>query len=96
MPCLFALLGAIAPRLALFFLWIFTPIVNLAFRPWPGPAWIWALPGLIFFPLTTLLYSLMAATGDMTIWSWLIVFLAMIMDLGTYGNTYNQRDTLRG
>ena len=52
--CLFAILGAVAPRIALVLLWIFTPAVNLAF----GGAWLWPLLGLIFLPFTTLILTL--------------------------------------
>ena len=46
MVCLFVLLVAFAPRVALFFLWLFTDLVSRAF----GGAWLWPLLGLIFLP----------------------------------------------
>lgn len=48
MPCLFALFAAFAPRLALFFLWILTPLVSRGFGSFIVP-----LLGIIFLPFTT-------------------------------------------
>ena len=86
MPCLFALIGAFAPRIALVLLWLFTPLVNLVFS-----SWIWPLLGVIFLPFTTLLYVLLAVSGPMSFWGWLIVGMGLILDLGSYGQSYEQR-----
>jgi hypothetical protein len=79
--CLLALLAAISPRLALVLVWIFTNLVDRAFEGFLLP-----LLGLIFLPLTTLVYVLAyrPAVG-VTGWGWFFVVLAVLFDLGSYG-----------
>jgi hypothetical protein len=92
MPCLFALLGAFAPRIAVFVLWIFTPMVNAAFN-----SWIWPLLGVIFLPFTTLMWILvMAPLGTANFWGWLCVFLGLLIDLRSYGDAYVNRSQIPG
>jgi len=81
MGCLLALLAAISPRLALILVWIFTNLVDRAFEGFLLP-----LLGLVFLPLTTLVYvlayqPLVGVTG----WGWFFVALAVLFDLGSYG-----------
>jgi hypothetical protein len=79
--CLLAVLAAISPRLALVLVWIFTNLVDRAFEGFLLP-----LLGLIFLPLTTLVYVLAyrPAVG-VTGWGWFFVILAVLFDLGSYG-----------
>jgi hypothetical protein len=81
MGCLLALLAAISPRLALVLVWIFTNLVDRAFEGFLLP-----LLGLVFLPLTTLVYVLAyrPAVG-VTGWGWFFVVLAVLFDLGSYG-----------
>jgi hypothetical protein len=81
MGCLFALLAALSPRLALVLVWIFTNLVDRAFTGFLLP-----LLGLLFLPLATLLYVLAyrPVTG-VSGWGWFVVFLGLIYDLGSYG-----------
>ena len=81
MGCLLALLAAISPRLALILVWIFTNLVDRAFEGFLLP-----LLGLIFLPLTTLVYVLAyrPVTG-VTGWGWFFVIVAVLFDLGSYG-----------
>jgi CDP-diglyceride synthetase len=81
MGCLLALLAAISPRLALVLVWIFTNLVDRAFTGFLLP-----LLGLIFLPLTTLLYvlayqPLVGVSG----WGWVLVIVGLLFDLGSYG-----------
>lgn len=81
MGCLFALLAAISPRLALVLVWIFTNLVDRAFTGFLLP-----LLGLIFLPFTTLLYvlayqPLVGVSG----WGWVLVIVGLLFDLGSYG-----------
>jgi hypothetical protein len=78
--CLFALLAAVAPRLALIFLWLFTPLVKNAF----SSSIIVPLLGLIFLPLTTVVFVLVSPGGLMT-FEWLLLIFAFLVDLGAYG-----------
>ena len=66
MGCLFAILAVSFPRLALFFVWLFTPLVYRAFDTFLVP-----LLGVIFLPFTTLMYVLAYIPGvGLTGWGW--------------------------
>jgi hypothetical protein len=83
--CLFAVLAAVSPRIAFILLWIFTPVVNLAF----GGNWLWPLLGVIFLPFTVLLYALVMPTN---IWQWLIVLMGLLLDARQYMDAYENRN----
>jgi hypothetical protein len=81
MGCLFAILAALSPRLALVLVWIFTNLVDRAFEGFLLP-----LLGLIFLPFTTLLYVLAyKPVVGVSGWGWFLVFLGVLFDLGSYG-----------
>ena len=75
--CLFSLLVAGAPRLALVLLWIFRPErVEQAFETFLLP-----ILGLLFLPIVTFVYVLIAPDGIQGLdWFWL--GLALIIDVG--------------
>jgi hypothetical protein len=87
MGCLFAVVAALSPRLALLLLWLFTNLVDRAFDTFLVP-----LLGLLFLPFATLMYVLayQPVTG-VSGWGWLLVALAAALDLGTYGGGYGSR-----
>src|SRR5437762_11517552 len=72
-------------------MWIFTPWVDRAF----GPV-IWPILGIIFFPLTTLLYVILWNTGGrgVTGWEWIFLILALFGDLASLGGVGSQRGAL--
>jgi hypothetical protein len=79
--CLFAILGGLFPRIALVLLWIFTNDVDRAYD-----SFILPLLGLIFLPLTTLVYAVAwSPVGGVEGIEWLFVALAFVLDLGAYG-----------
>jgi hypothetical protein len=79
MGCLIALFA----RLALLVVWVSTPLVNLAFHE----DWLLPLLGIIFLPLTTLVYVLVSLPGSGVVgWSWFWVALALLLDLGTHSS----------
>jgi CDP-diglyceride synthetase len=81
MGCLFAILAALSPRLALVLVWIFTNLVDRAFEGFLLP-----LLGLIFLPFTTLLYVLAyQPVVGVSGWGWFFVFVGLLFDLGSYG-----------
>ena len=87
MGCLFALLAVFAPRLALLFLWLFTPLVSAAFD-----TWFWPLLGVIFAPFTTLMYVFVVAPlGSTNIWGWLCMILALLVDARNWYDSYSNR-----
>lgn len=93
MPCLFALVAAFAPRLALLFLWLFTNLVNRAFETFIVP-----LLGIIFLPFTTLMYVLVWSPGIGVVgFGWFWVFLGLLVDIGSYGGSaYSNRRRMPG
>jgi len=87
MGCLFAMLAVFAPRLAFFFLWLFTPLVNRAFD-----TWVWPLLGLVFAPFTALMYVFVVAPlGPTNFWGWLCMILAVLVDARNWYDTYTNR-----
>ena len=97
MPCLFAIIAALSPRLGVILLWIFTEYVTIAFNGWPVQPWLWALLGTIFLPWTTLLYLLVAAPlGGITFWGWMFVGMGLVLDVGAFAQAYRERKQIPG
>lgn len=84
MGCIFVLIALLSPRLAVILTWIFTPWVDRAF----GHV-IWPILGVIFLPLTTLLYVILWNTGGrgVTGWEWIFVALAFIADVAAHSRS---------
>jgi uncharacterized membrane protein len=79
--CLFALLSGLFPRLGLLIVWIFTNEVDQAYDTFILP-----LLGLIFLPLTTLVYALLwVPVGGVDGIEWFWVVLAFLFDIGALG-----------
>jgi hypothetical protein len=86
--CLFSLLVAGAPRLALVVLWIFRPErVDQVFETVLLP-----ILGLLFLPILTFVYVLIAPEGVQGL-DWLWLGLALIADVGVWaaGGYLNRR-----
>ena len=86
--CLFSLLVAGAPRLALVLLWILRPErVDLAFDTFLLP-----ILGLLFLPIVTFVYVLIAPQGVQGL-DWLWLGLALFLDVGVWaaGSYLNRR-----
>ncbi len=69
-------------------MWLFTPIINSAFS---GPI----LPGLglLFAPFTVMAYALVHGVGEMNVVGWLVVAMAVIIDIGAItGTGWTNRD----
>jgi uncharacterized membrane protein len=88
MGCLFALVAAFTPRIALIVLWIFTNLVDRAYSTFIVP-----LLGLIFLPYATLFYVLSwSPVGGLNAWGWLFVILGLMCDLAHWaGGAYTGR-----
>ena len=83
MPCLIALFALISPRLALFFVWIFSDILSGAYDSWIVP-----VLGFFLLPWTTLAYAAFWDWGPghhVTGIEWFFIVLAFLIDLGSYG-----------
>ena len=77
--CLFSLLVAGAPRLALLLLWLFRPErVESAFDGFVVP-----LLGWVFLPIVTFVYVLIAPQGIQGL-DWLWLGLALLADVGVW------------
>jgi hypothetical protein len=87
MPCLFAVIALLSPRLGIIVLWAFTNYVQRTFD-----TWFWPLLGLIFLPWTTLMYLLVSApVGEITFWGWLFVGLGFLLDVSALAQGFVNR-----
>jgi hypothetical protein len=77
--CLLLALFAFGPRFVLVIEWIFGRRIQHAFAHW----WVPAL-GLVFFPWTTLIYSLVWTTGGVHGANWIAVALGVFLDVLSY------------
>jgi hypothetical protein len=79
--CLLALLSGLFPRIGLIAVWIFTNDVDQAYDTFVLP-----LLGVIFLPLTTLVYALAwSPIGGVDGIEWFWVVLAFFFDVGALG-----------
>lgn len=85
MPCLVALFALISPRLALFFILVFSDWVGRAF----DGGWILPILGFFLLPWTTLGFVVMyeVDTPGVHGFEWFIVVLAFLVDIGTYARS---------
>ena len=92
MGCFAVLFALISPRLALFFLWIFSDLLGRAFDSWVLP-----VLGFFLLPWTTLAYACMWDLGSNQVsgFEWFIVILAFLADLSGYGLIGNRRQYSR-
>jgi hypothetical protein len=93
MGCLFAIFGGLFPRLALLIIWLARPaLVGAAFHTWILP-----LLGIIFLPLTTLIYVVLYTPGIGVIGAeWFWVGLAALFDVAHLGAVFARRRQLAG
>jgi hypothetical protein len=78
--CLAILLALISPRLALFFVWLFSNLLSRAFDGWLVP-----LLGFFLLPWTTLAYALLWSSSNGVLgFEWFLVVLAFLFDIGAH------------
>lgn len=89
MGCIIGIIAALAPRIALLLVWIFTPYVSRAFLN----KFIWPFLGLLFLPFTTLMYSLVWVPGiGVTGVRWVWVVIGVVLDIAWHsGGAYRSR-----
>ena len=82
MPCLFALLALLTPRLLVALLWLFTRWFDGIFS-----SLLWPVLGLIFLPTTLLWYTAVQHwfAGQWTLWPVVGLVLALLIDLSPAG-----------
>ncbi len=87
MGCLVVLLAFLSPRLALFFVFLFSDLLSHAFDSWLIP-----LLGFFLLPWTTLAYAVMWSSSDRVAgFEWFIVILAFAVDLSSYARGDRER-----
>ena len=92
MPCLFALLALIAPRLTILLLVVVSDYIGAAYQ-----TLLWPLLGFFFMPLTTLAYAwAINSAGSVEGFQLVVVILAVLGDLSTTGGGYSQRAAVTG
>jgi hypothetical protein len=84
----------LGPRVG-FVIWWLVPLgraqVNLAFN-----TWLWPLLGVIFVPLTTLMYTVVYGANGIVGWDWLWIGLAVAADIATYSGSAYKRKSVPG
>jgi hypothetical protein len=91
MGCLLVLLAAVSPRLVTIIYWLARPVqFDAAFSGGP----IIPILGIVFLPLTTLMFVLVQTPGQGLVgWDWLWVGLALVADLaGTAATATDKRN----
>jgi hypothetical protein len=89
--CFVILLGAFAPRLALFLMALFNDEISKAF----DGSWVIPLIGWFLLPYTTLVYVLISWwQGGVEGFMWFFVALAFFVDISSYAGGYNRRSDL--
>ena len=92
MGCFVVLFALISPRLALFFILLFSDWIARAF----DGGWILPVLGFFLLPWTTLAYVVMWEIGDgVEGFAWFIVILAFVVDVLSYSRT-SRADSGRG
>jgi len=88
----------ILSRLGIVIWWIANPQShNLPYASWvlPGglvlPAWLWTVIGGLLIPWTTLAY-LIIYPGGVVGTDWIILGVALLVDLAGHGGTYRHRN----
>lgn len=83
MGCIVAFIGLLAPRFALFCLWIFSNRMTVAFD-----RFVIGFIGFLVLPFTTLMWALAyAPSGGVHGFGWILVAFGLFLDLGNYGNS---------
>ncbi len=90
MCCLAAVVLFLGPRAGVLLWWLF------ARARWDSAFDSIVIPilGLIFLPWTTLAYVLVFP-GGLSALDWILVIVAILVDLGSYGGGYRNREKMR-
>jgi len=88
MGCFVALFALISPRLALFFILVFSDWIGRAIDGWVVP-----VLGFFFLPWTTLAYVVMWQVDPKGVegLDWFIVAFAFVVDVASYARTSQSR-----
>ncbi len=87
MPCCLAIFALAAPRVVIALLFLFSRYLHDAYD-----TAIWPIVGFLFLPTTTLAYALAVnQVGGVTGLYLVLVVIAVLIDLGSYGYGVNRR-----
>ena len=91
--CAIAVMGLLGPRALILFWWLIDPARwNLVFQGFLLPAL-----GFVFLPWTTIAYVLFWTVGGLDFIGWVVVALAFVLDIGTYGGgAFGNRERVSG
>ena len=89
MPCILALIALLFPRVLIVILWLFTSWFSGVFS-----SALWPVLGFFFLPVTTLWYSVVINNygGHWGTTNILLLILAVIIDMGSWGGGYKNRN----
>jgi hypothetical protein len=100
MGCIATIILVLLSRIAIVYMWLSDrQIFTQAFGGWvlPGsfviPTWVWPVVGFIFLPWTTLAYLLLYPGGIEGI-EWLVLGVALLIDLVGHGGSYRHRNRI--
>jgi hypothetical protein len=94
MGCLFLIFAGAFPRFAVLFMWIARPQMFMSAF---GGSWFIPLLGILFLPLTTLMYVLLWSSNGIVGFDWFWLVLAFFLDLGGIASSsYANRDRVPG
>ena len=95
MPCLFAMIAGMFPRLGTFIVWLARP--NLFSQAFNG-SWFWPILGIVFLPFTTLMYVILWSPGiGLTTYDWFWLIMAVVIDAMHWSSTvYSNRKQIPG
>jgi len=89
------MVAAVFPRIGTLIIWLARPnLFSQAF----GGSWLWPILGIIFLPFTTLMYIILwSPTFGLTMWDWVWLTFAVVIDVGHWGSTvYSNRSRIPG
>lgn len=88
MPCLLAILALAFPRIAIVLLWLFSNFFSGVYQGIIIP-----VLGFLFLPLTLIVYTYLEKTygGHLSTTQFVIVFVAVVLDLGIVGGGASRR-----
>lgn len=89
MPCLFAVIALLFPRVLIVVLWLFTNWFSGVFS-----SNLWPVLGFFFLPVTTLWYSVVINnySGQWTTFNIIILVIAILIDMGSWNSGYKNRN----
>jgi hypothetical protein len=95
MPCLFALVAGMFPRIGTVIFWLARPTMfSAAFNG----SWLWPILGIIFLPFTTLMYVILWSPGvGLSGWDIVWIVMAVFLDITHASSTaYQHRNQIPG